>query len=45
MAKFNRETALKRAKEYGFEEEVLMAMRHGLTPGEALQDWDIYPYD
>lgn len=43
-SKYTRAEALTRAKEYHLEWEVLQAMEHGCTPDEALQDWDIYPY-
>jgi len=45
MKQYTKEEALQRAKEYGLEEEVAYAIAHGLTPDEALEDWDIYPYD
>lgn len=45
MKHYTRDEALKRAKKYGLEEEVTEAMKHGLTPDQALQDWDIYPYE
>jgi len=44
MRHFTEKEALARAKEYGLEEEVAMAMKQGLTPDEALEDWDIYPF-
>jgi len=44
MRHFTKEEALTRAKKYGLVEEVAMAMEHGLTPDEALEDWDIYPF-
>lgn len=44
MKHYTKEEALKRAKEYGLEEEVAMAMKHGLSPDEALEDWDLYPF-
>jgi hypothetical protein len=40
-----KEEALQIAQNYGLEEEVMEGMAHGCTPDEALQDWDIYPYD
>lgn len=45
MKHYTKEEALKRAKEYGLEEEVAMAMKHGLSPDEALEDWDLYPFE
>ena len=33
------------ARKHGLEYEVIKAMDHGCTPDEALQEWDIYPYD
>ena len=42
--KFTRAEALDMAKEHGLESEVATAMEHGYTPDEALQEWDIYPY-
>ena len=44
MKQYTKEEALKRAKEYGLEEEVATAMKHGLSPDEALEDWDLYPF-
>lgn len=45
MKNFTKEEALQRAREYGLEDEVATAMAHGLTPDEALEDWDLYPFD
>ena len=45
MKQYTKEEALQRAKEFGLEDEVATAMAHGLTPDEALEDWDIYPFD
>ena len=42
---YTKETALSIAKEHELDAEVLMAIKHGCTPDEALQEWDIYPYD
>lgn len=42
---FTKEEALERAKEFGLYDEVATAMGFGLSPDEALQDWDIYPYN
>ena len=44
-SKFTKEEALERAKEFGLYDEVATAMGFGLSPDEALQDWDIYPYN
>jgi hypothetical protein len=33
------------ARRYRLEYEVIKAMDHGCNPDEALQEWDIYPYD
>lgn len=43
-SKYTRPEALAIAKEYGLEYEVIKAMDYGCSPDEALQDWDIYPY-
>ncbi len=43
-SRFTAEEALQRGRKYGHEAEVKMAMKHGCNPDEALQDWDIYPY-
>ena len=45
MKHYSKEEALKHARKYNLEWEVNEAMKHGLTPDEALQDWDIYPYE
>ena len=44
-SKYTREEALAIAREHELDAEVMMAMKHGCTPDEALQEWDIYPYD
>ena len=44
-SRFTREQAIERAKKYNLEYEVIMAMENGCNPDEALQDWDIYPYE
>ena len=44
-SRYTRAGALAMAKKYGLEWEVLQAMDHGCTPDEALQEWDIYPYE
>ncbi len=43
-SKFTRDEALAMAKKYGLESEVATAMEYGCNPDEALQEWDIYPY-
>ena len=40
---YTKEEALAIAGKYGLRTEVLEAMKHGLTPDEALEDWDILP--
>lgn len=40
-----RENAIAIARNYGLEHEVMVAMEHGLSPDEALQEWDIYSYE
>lgn len=42
---FTRPEALAIARKHNLEYEVIKAMDHGCTPDEALQEWDIYPYD
>lgn len=42
---YTKEEALQRARRYGLEREVRLAMQHGCTPDEALQDWDLFPYE
>ena len=44
-SRYTRAEALAKAKEHGLEWEVLQVMEHGCTPDEALQEWDIYPYE
>ena len=44
-SKYTKEQALDIAKEYELDAEVLMAIKHGCTPDEALQEMDIYPND
>jgi len=45
QSRFTKEEALKIARDYNLEQEVKDAMRFGFTPDEALEDWDIYPYN
>jgi len=44
-SRYTRAEALAIAKKYNLEYEVIKAMDHGCNPDEALQEWDIYPYD
>lgn len=44
-SRFTRDEALAIAKDFGLESEVTEAIKHGCNPDEALQEWDIYPYD
>ena len=44
-SKFTKDEALEIAKKYNLEQEVIKAMEHGCTPDEALQEWDIFPYE
>ena len=44
-SKFTRAEALDIARKYKLESEVITAMEHGCSPDEALQEWDIYPYN
>ena len=43
-SRHSREQAMAIARKYGLEREVEAALRQGCTPDEALQEWDIYPY-
>ena len=43
-SKYTRAEALAIAKRYNLEKEVIEAMKHGCTPDEALQEWDLYEY-
>lgn len=43
-SRFSKEEALDIARSHNLENEIMEALRHGYTPDEALQDWDIYPY-
>lgn len=42
---FTKDEVLKIAHNYNLEAEVIEAMKHGCSPDEALQEWDIYPYN
>ena len=43
---YTREQAIKMAEPYNLQQEVTDAIdTYGLSPAEALQEWDIYPYD
>ena len=44
-SKFTKDDALRIARKYKLEAEVTTAMDHGCNPDEALQEWDIYPYN
>ena len=44
-SRFTREEALEIARKYKLESEVAVAMKHGCNPDEALQEWDLYPYN
>jgi len=44
-SRYTRPEALAIARKHNLEYEVIEAMDHGCTPDEALQEWDIYPYD
>lgn len=43
--RFSKREALNIARAYKLESEILMAIQRGYSPDEALQDWDIYPYN
>ena len=43
-SKYTRAEALEIVRKYKLEHEVITAMEYGCTPDEALQEWDIYPY-
>lgn len=43
---YTREQAIKMAEPYNLQQEVTDAIdTYGLSPDEALQEWDVYPYD
>lgn len=43
---YTREQAIERAKKYNLEQEVTDSIDiYGQSPDDALQDWDIYPYE
>lgn len=45
-SKFTREQAIERAKKYHLEQEVTDSIdTYGQSPDDALQEWDIYPYE
>lgn len=44
-SKYTRPEALAIARKYGLEYELIKAMDYGCTPDEALQEWDIFPYE
>ena len=42
---YSREQAIKMAEPYNLQQEVIDAIdTYGLSPDEALQEWDLYPY-
>ena len=43
-SRFSKEEALDIARLHNLENEIMEALRHGYSPDEALEDWDIYPY-
>lgn len=43
-SRFTEEEALTIARKHKLETEVAMAMKQGLTPDEALKDWDLFPF-
>lgn len=43
QSKYTKEEALTIAKEHELDAEVLLAIKHGCSPDEALREWDIYP--
>ena len=45
LSRHTKEEALAIAKEHELDAEVLLAMKQGCNPDEALQEWDIFPYD
>ena len=45
MKHYTKEEALARAEKFGLRQEIATAMGFGLSPNEALEDWDIYPFD
>lgn len=44
-SRFTKDEALQIARNYKLEAEVIMAMKNGCNPDEALQDRDLYPYN
>ncbi len=45
-SRYTREQAIERAKKYNLEQEVTDSIDvYGQSPDDALQDWDIYPYE
>lgn len=41
---YSQEEALTIAREYHLEKEVKEAMENGYNPDEALQEWDLFPF-
>jgi hypothetical protein len=44
-SRFTKEEAIEIARKHNLEKEVVYAMKQGLSPDEALQDWDLYKFD
>ena len=44
-SQFTEEEAMSIARKYHLESEVKQAMKFGFNPDEALQEWDLYPYN
>lgn len=44
-SRHTRPEALAIARKHGLEYEVIKAMDYGCTPDEALQEWDIFPFE
>lgn len=45
QSRFTREQAISMAKDYHLEEDVIECMdTYGMSPDEALEEWDLYPY-
>ena len=45
QSRFTREEAIAMGKEFGLEVEVAEAIdTYGMSPDEALEEWDLYPY-
>lgn len=44
-SQFTEEEAMSIARKYHLESEVKQSMKFGFNPDEALQEWDLYPYN